>query len=336
MNSNGSPAILVEEVRKSFGSLAALDGVDLVAARGQVLGLLGPNGAGKTTLVRVLTTLLRPDSGRVEVSGVDVLRDPARVRTLIGLAGQYPAVDENLTGYENLEMVGRLYHLSRRDAKARAWELLERFDLADAGNRVAKTYSGGMRRRLDLAASITAVPQVLFLDEPTTGLDPRTRIELWEHIRELVRGGVTLLLTSQYLEEADALADRVVVIDHGRIIAEGTPAELKAQIGRNVLEVRFAGAGELREAAGILETVSAGSPAVDRERSLLTLPVADGVDALMQAVRLLDAASLKPDDIQIRRPSLNDVFLTLTGHPAVEAANGNGSSAAYERDWSGE
>jgi ABC-2 type transport system ATP-binding protein len=311
-------AIRVENLTKRFGDLIALDDVTMVAERGKVLGLLGPNGAGKTTLVRIVTTLLQPDSGSAWINGIDVVNDPQRARMSFGLAGQYPAVDENLTGFENLEMVGRLYHLSRRDARNRANELLERFDLADAGNRVAKNYSGGMRRRLDLAASIVSSAPILLLDEPTTGLDPRTRISLWEHIRELVDSGVTLLLTTQYLEEADELADRIIVIDHGRLIAEGTSAELKAQIGGDVLQMQFHDLDQLRSAASTLSDVGASEPQIDEETLSLTIPTRDGVDDLLAAVRRLDSHGIKPDDLHIRKPSLDDVFLTLTGQPAED------------------
>jgi ABC-2 type transport system ATP-binding protein len=317
-NANGA-AIRVEELRKSFGDVHALNGVTMSAPTGKVLGLLGPNGAGKTTIVRIVTTLLQPDSGSAWVNGIDVVRDPHRARMSFGLAGQYPAVDENLTGFENLEMVGRLYHLSRRDARLRATTLLERFDLTEAGNRVTKTYSGGMRRRLDLAASIVANPPILLLDEPTTGLDPRTRIALWDHIRELVAGGTTLLLTTQYLDEADELADRIIVIDHGRLIAEGTSPELKAQIGGDVLQMTFKSQADLRAAASALANLADHEPQVDDLSASLTLPTSEGVDDLINAVRLLDSAGIKPDDIHVRRPSLDDVFLTLTGHPAEES-----------------
>jgi ABC-2 type transport system ATP-binding protein len=311
-------AIRVENLTKTFGDLVALEDVTMAAERGKVLGLLGPNGAGKTTLVRIVTTLLQPDSGSAWINGIDVVREPQRARMSFGLAGQYPAVDENLTGFENLEMVGRLYHLSRRDARNRAKELLERFDLADAGNRVAKNYSGGMRRRLDLAASIVSNSPILLLDEPTTGLDPRTRISLWEHIRELVDSGVTLLLTTQYLEEADELADRIIVIDHGRLIAEGTSAELKAQIGGDVLQMQFHDLDQLRSAASTLSGVGASEPQIDEETLSLTIPTRDGVDDLLAAVRRLDSHGIKPDDLHIRKPSLDDVFLTLTGQPAED------------------
>ncbi len=312
-------AVRVENLTKSFGDLVAVDNVSLEAPTGKVLGLLGPNGAGKTTLVRIVTTLLEPDSGNAWINGIDVIKDPQRARMSFGLAGQYPAVDENLTGFENLEMVGRLYRLSRKDARNRAKELLERFDLSDAGDRVAKNYSGGMRRRLDLAASIVSNAPVLLLDEPTTGLDPRTRISLWEHIRELVDGGVTLLLTTQYLEEADELADRIVVIDHGRTIAEGTSTELKAQIGGDVLQMQFHDLETLKSAVTALSGVGAASPHVNESEFTMAIPTSDGVDDLMATVRLMDSHGIKPDDLHIRRPSLDDVFLTLTGEPAEDS-----------------
>jgi ABC-2 type transport system ATP-binding protein len=316
MTDGSHAAVRVEHVSKAFGDLVALDDVSVEAPRGKVLGLLGPNGAGKTTLVRIVTTLLQPDHGQAWINGIDVVRDPQRARMSFGLAGQYPAVDENLTGFENLEMVGRLYHLSRRDSRTRANQLLERFDLTDAGNRVAKNYSGGMRRRLDLAASIVSNAPVLLLDEPTTGLDPRTRISLWEQIRELVDSGVTVVLTTQYLEEADELADRIVVIDHGRIIAEGTSAELKAAIGGDVLQMQFHDRAALSTAATVLAGVGASEPHLDEDVMTISIPTKDGVDDLLAAVRLLDSHQIKPDDLHIRKPSLDDVFLTLTGQPA--------------------
>jgi ABC-2 type transport system ATP-binding protein len=328
--SNGA-AVRVEHLTKTFGDLVALDDVTLEAPTGKVLGLLGPNGAGKTTLVRVVTTLLEPDSGNAWINGINVIQDPQRARMSFGLAGQYPAVDENLTGFENLEMVGRLYRLSRKDARNRANELLERFDLADAGDRVAKNYSGGMRRRLDLASSIVSDAPVLLLDEPTTGLDPRTRISLWEHIRELVDGGVTLLLTTQYLEEADELADRIVVIDHGRIIAEGTSAELKAEIGGDVLELKFRDLETYQSAINALSGVGAADPHLDESTLTIAIPTRDGVDDLLAAVRLLDNHHIKPDDLQIRRPSLDDVFLTLTGQPLDEGDSGQSAEPGATR-----
>jgi len=277
-----------------------------------VLGLLGPNGAGKTTAVRVLTTLLRPDGGRVEVAGVDVLADPAAVRSRIGLTGQSTAVDENLTGRENLVLVGRLCGFTKTDARTRAGQLLDRFALSDAGNRLAKTYSGGMRRRLDLAAALIDEPEVLFLDEPTTGLDPRSRNDLWSVIEQLVADGSTLLLTTQYLEEADRLADRVAVVDNGRIIAEGTPGELKARLGATVIEVGHPDAARTARAAAALATL--GAVSVDRDATRLQLTVDDGPRAMVQVVRSLDDAQLPPTTLALREPSLDDVFLSLTGH----------------------
>jgi ABC-2 type transport system ATP-binding protein len=313
-------AVMAEGVRKSFGKVQALAGVDLRVPAGRVFGLLGPNGAGKTTLVRIMTTLLTPDAGRVTVEGIDVVRHPEQVREIIGLAGQYAAVDENLTGRENLEMVGRLYHLGAREAKKRASELLERFTLVDAADRTVKTYSGGMRRRLDLAASLTGSPLVLFLDEPTTGLDPRTRIDLWDMIRELVRGGTTLLLTTQYLDEADALADRVAVIDNGRVIAEGTPGELKSRFGSDVLELRVAQRADLDAAIRAVEAVTGERAQVDADLGVVTAPVADGAMSLVAAVRRLDEADVHIADLSLRRPSLDDVFLALTGHKTEDTS----------------
>jgi ABC-2 type transport system ATP-binding protein len=327
-------AIVVEGLVKRFGGTTALAGVDLTVAEGTVLGLLGPNGAGKTTVVRILTTLLRPDSGRVEVAGVDVLRDPDAVRSSIGLTGQYAAVDEYLTGFENLEMVGRLYRLTRRDARARATELLERFDLADAAGRPAKTYSGGMRRRLDIAASLIARPRVLFLDEPTTGLDPRSRLGMWEFIADLAGSGTTILLTTQYLEEADRLADRMVVIDRGRVIARGTADELKAQVGGQRLELTLADAGELLVAAERLRPLALDEPHVDETARRLSLPVSGGVDVLGEAIRRLEGTGVQVLDLALRRPDLDDVFLTLTGHAAEEdgTAGADGDPSAPRRE----
>jgi ABC-2 type transport system ATP-binding protein len=314
-----SNAILVEGLRKRFGSNTALAGVDLAVPEGSVLGLLGPNGAGKTTVVRILTTLLQPDGGRAEVAGVDVLREPGRVRSMIGLTGQYAAVDEYLTGFENLEMVGRLYRLGKRESRTRAEELLERFELTDAAGRPAKTYSGGMRRRLDIAASLIARPRVLFLDEPTTGLDPRSRLGMWEFIADLAGGGTTILLTTQYLEEADRLAERMVVIDRGRVIARGTADELKAQVGGQRLELTVRRAADLGEAARLLTPLSAGGAHPDEQTRRLSLPVRGGTDSLAEALRLLDGTGVEVLDIGLRRPDLDDVFLTLTGHSADEA-----------------
>jgi ABC-2 type transport system ATP-binding protein len=311
------PAISVSGLVKSFGDVRALDGVDFAAAPGTVLGLLGPNGAGKTTAVRVLTTLLKPDAGSARVAGFDVVRDAARLRQEIGLAGQYAAVDENLTGLENLTMVGRLYGMARAEAKRRGSGLLERFDLVEAAGRPAKTYSGGMRRRLDLAAALVAKPPVLFLDEPTTGLDPRSRLELWETIEGLVAEGTTVLLTTQYLDEADRLADEIAVVDHGRVIAEGTPDALKDRVGGEHLEVRLADADAAGTAASALSPMTDDVPQVEDDMVALTVRRRAGV--IVEAVRRLDEAGVDVDDLVLRRPTLDDVFLSLTGHVAEEA-----------------
>ncbi len=279
---------------------------------------LGPNGAGKTTAVRILTTRLQPDAGRVEVADVDVIADPQKVRSLIGLSGQYAAVDEHLTGYENLEMIGRLYRLGMRRARLRARELLDRFELSDAGDRPVKTYSGGMRRRLDLAGALVAEPRVLFLDEPTTGLDPRSRTNMWEVIRDLLRHGTTLLLTTQYLEEADRLADDIFVIDRGREIAHGTANELKAQVGGERIELVVAGPADLLKAQRIVGAIAVGEVQIDEHASTIAAPIAGGPQDLMTALRGLDAEAVKVLDVGLRRPTLDDVFLSLTGHAAGE------------------
>ena len=303
---------------KRYKSVTALDGVDLAVPKGTVLGLLGPNGAGKTTTVRVLTTLLKPDAGTASVAGLDVTRNPRGVRRKIGLSGQYAAVDEYLTGYENLDMIGRLYHLGRRQSQSRARELLAQFGLDDAANRATKTYSGGMRRRLDLAGALVAKPEVLFLDEPTTGLDPKGRREMWEVISSLVAGGTTLLLTTQYLEEADRLADEIVVIDQGRVIAQGTSDQLKAQVGGERLELTIADVGQLEAASAVLAGVSSGSVSREDNARSLTAPVTGGARVMTEALRRLDQAAIMIEDVGLRRPTLDDVFLSLTGHAAEE------------------
>jgi len=315
--SPASPAILVESLVKTFkGNIRALDGVSFSVPAGTVLGLLGPNGAGKTTAVRVLTTLLRPDSGRAEVAGVDVLANPARARTLMGLAGQYAAVDERLTGAENLLLMGKLTHMPRADRRARADQLLDQFGLADAGRRTVKTYSGGMRRRLDLAAALVSRPPVLFLDEPTTGLDPRSRSDLWAVIEGLVADGVTLLLTTQYLEEADRLANRICVVDHGRVIAEGTADELKSKLGGTAVEVVLADEATAAQAGDALDHVGNEAPVVDG--TTVRISTTTGLATTAEVVRRLEHSGLPVISLQLRQPSLDEVFLALTGHGDLE------------------
>src|SRR5690349_10816277 len=329
VNGRGSsvPAVRVEGVVRRFGETVALDGAGLEVPAGMVFGLLGPNGAGKTTLVRILATLLAPDAGRAEVLGHDVVREPEAVRELIGLTGQFAAVDELLTGRENLEMFGRLFDLSREDAGRRAGELLERFDLAQAADRPARTYSGGMRRRLDIASSLLTRPRVLFLDEPTTGLDPRSRNEIWAIVRELQREGTTILLTTQYLEEADQLADRIAVIDRGKVIAEGTGNELKDRVGGQILEVELSSVGQRDRAQAVLAGVGCGEPQPDERPDRLTLPAPrDGLQLVEEAAAGLRRAQIGVTDIGLRRPTLDDVFLQLTGAPPSE--NGGRSRQA--------
>jgi ABC-2 type transport system ATP-binding protein len=312
----GDPAVETTRLRKSYGDVHALRGIDLFVERGSVFGLLGPNGAGKTTAVRILTTLLLPDDGSANVAGFDVVRDAAKVRERIGLAGQYAAVDENLTGFENLEMVGKLYHLARGVPRARARELLSSFDLADAADRLVRTYSGGMRRRLDLAAALVARPPVLFLDEPTTGLDIRSRIELWDAIEALVSEGTTVLLTTQYLDEADRLAERIAVIDQGLVIAEGTPRELKSQVGGERLDIHLCDEQRGEEAVAALASIASDRPFL--EDGSVRVPVAERRGTIADAVRRLDDAGIAIDDISVSSPTLDDVFLTLTGHAAEQ------------------
>ncbi|RJL34373.1 ATP-binding cassette domain-containing protein [Bailinhaonella thermotolerans] len=321
-------AVLTEGLRKRYGDKTALDGCDLAVRAGTVHGVLGPNGAGKTTAVRVLSTLLRPDGGTARVAGLDVVRQAAEVRRVIGLVGQHAAVDEQLSGRQNLEMFGRLYHLGARAARARAGELLERFRLADTGRKPVSQYSGGMRRRLDLAAGLILAPRVLFLDEPTTGLDPRSRNEVWEAVTELRQGGATVLLTTQYLEEADRLADDVSVIDDGKVVARGTPAELKSRVGADRVDVVVRRAADLPAAAAALARVAGAGPDVDPETRTAGAPVRDRITALSELLRTLDAEGVEVEDVELRRPTLDEVFLALTGHAAGKAARGGATGVA--------
>jgi len=315
-------AILAEDLVKVYssrsGEVRALDGVSLEVEKGTVLGLLGPNGAGKTTAVRVLTTLLKPDSGRASVEGMDVVKQAGDVRRAIGLSGQYAAVDEYLTGRENLIMIGRLYHFNSAHAAARAEQLLERFDLTEAADRPSKGYSGGMRRRLDLAGALVAQPPVLFLDEPTTGLDPRSRVDLWDVIAELVRDGTTLLLTTQYLEEADKLADKIAVVDHGKVIARGTSDELKSQVGGERLDLSVGSQDEIAAAAETLEALTGYEPVVEHHTRQLSVPAEGGAQTLIEAIRALDDTDVTVLDVALRRPTLDDVFLAITGKTAAD------------------
>jgi ABC-2 type transport system ATP-binding protein len=319
--------IEIEELGRTFGATTALDGVSLTAPAGKVLGLLGPNGAGKTTLVRILATLLAPTAGTARVLGCDVVRDAARLRGLIGLTGQVATVDDLLTGRENLEMIAGLYHLPRARARQRAAELLEQFGLADAAGRRCGTYSGGMRRRLDLAASLIASPPVVFLDEPTTGLDPASRLAMWAAVEQLADAGTTVLLTTQYLEEADRLAHHIAVIDHGRLIAEGTPGELKAELRGALVEFRVTDPGQRDRAAGAIARLGRATAGTGRDSRLITVPAADGAATMRTVLRLLDDAGIAIDDAALRHPTLDEVFLTLTGHPGARSASTDRSPA---------
>lgn len=312
-----SAPIVVRGLRKSFKNLVVLDGIDLTVERGTVLALLGPNGAGKTTTIRILSTLLPPDSGEAMVGGFDVVNNPKDVRRSIGLTGQYAAVDEYLTGRENLEMLGKLYHLSSSDSRERATQLLEEFDLVEAGDRIAKTYSGGMRRRLDLALSLVATPPILFLDEPTTGLDPRSRLAIWDRIERLVKDGTTILLTTQYLDEADKLADRIVVIDHGKVIAEGTSHELKSNIGNERLELVLSTEEDVTKALEVFPNES-----IRREERIITIAVDGSVSHVKRILDVLESSAIKVETFQLHKPTLDDVFLQLTGHEATEDTEG--------------
>ncbi|MBW3603598.1 MAG: ATP-binding cassette domain-containing protein [Actinobacteria bacterium] len=330
-----APAVVVENLEKAFGETKALDGIDLQISEGTILGLLGPNGAGKTTAVRVLATLLHPDSGHAEIFGYDVVRQPAEVRTLIGLAGQNAAVDELLTGRQNLRMVGRLYHMPASEVRSRSEELLERFELTDAAKRAVRTYSGGMRRRLDLAASLLNRPRILYLDEPTTGLDPRSRADVWQMIRALVHEGTTLLLTTQYLEEADRLADQISVIDNGKVIAEGTADELKSSTGGQVVEVRVTRAADLDRAVAVLSSIG-DAEAARTDDQVATVAAERGVASVADAAEALRREQLDVTDLALRRPTLDDVFLDITGRVADETPSSNGDRPSGGRGRRGE
>jgi ABC-2 type transport system ATP-binding protein len=318
MSDTPAPVIEARGLTKRFGKVEALAGLDLVAHRGQVVALLGPNGAGKTTFVRTIATLVRPDGGSLSVDGIDAVRQPAKVRRIIGLAGQHAAVEEAMTGRENLRMVARLFGLDRRTAAANADAVLATLGLTDAADRLVRTYSGGMRRRLDLGASLVGSPRLLLLDEPTTGLDPRSRLELWEAIRSLVAVGTDVLLTTQYLDEADNLADRIVIIDHGRVIAEGAPAELKAQAGRDVVEIHGRRVEDLGPLAEAVTAIGSEEPRIDHSSRRVTVPVDSGTAAVTAAVRAVEELGVEIDDIGLRRPTLDEVFLTLTGRPSAD------------------
>ena len=313
-----TPVIEARGLTKRYGKVEALAGLDLVAHRGQVVALLGPNGAGKTTFVRTIATLVRPDGGSLSVDGIDAVRQPAKVRRIIGLAGQHAAVEEAMTGRENLRMVARLFGLDRRTAAANADAVLATLGLTDAADRLVRTYSGGMRRRLDLGASLVGSPRLLLLDEPTTGLDPRSRLELWDAIRSLVAVGTDVLLTTQYLDEADNLADRIVIIDHGRVIAEGAPAELKAQAGRDVVEIHGRRVEDLGPLADAVTAIGSAEPRIDHSSRRVTVPVDSGTAAVTAAVRAVEELGVEIDDIGLRRPTLDEVFLTLTGRPSAD------------------
>ena len=324
--------IQTEGIRKTFGETVALDKVSVTADCGKVLGLLGPNGAGKTTLVRILSTLLLPDEGRARIAGLDVVKDARRVRSLIGLAGQYAAVDENLTGRENLELVGRLYHLPKEERRERADHVLEIFALTAAADRQVKTYSGGMRRRLDVGASLVGRPALLILDEPTTGLDPRSRLDVWGFLRNLVTDGTTVLLTTQYLEEADQLAHKIVVLDQGKVIAEGTSDHLKDQLGGDRVEARVKDLEQLDMVVALLSEIADGDPHVDRLQGRVSVPSRQGAQTLIAAARRLADADVELDDLAVRRPSLDDVFLSLTGHTATEEPSEQADEAREDRE----